>query len=293
MMELVGEVSAVSKSNEFFNIVVKDNSGNLTNVKINDLGDIKIGNIYKFILNKKEGERVSYSVISYISIDNFTLENKDKYLRDFYKKSPLSLEEEIKELKNYLSKIENKVIYDITNTLMNRYYVDFLTYPAASKMHHAYVGGLAYHTIGMLKLAESLKANYPYLKSDYLYAGVILHDIGKTKELSGNGDITYTLEGQLLGHLVIGAMEINEVAKELGYQDKEEVLILEHMVVSHHGIPQYGSCRKPQTAEAMALWFIDTIDSKFRLLGERLEQTPIGEWTDTIAVLEKSKIYNF
>lgn len=292
-MELVGKVTQISKSNEFHNIIVENPEGVLTNVKIKDLADIKIGDIYKFILNVKEGERVSYNVISYIKVDNFTLENKDKYLRAFYNKSPLSLEEEIKEIKNYLSKIKNKVIYDITNSLMNKYYDAFLTYPAASKMHHAYVGGLAYHTIGMLHLAEAFISNYPYLKSDYIYAGVILHDIGKTKELSGNGETTYTLEGQLLGHLVMGAMEIGEVAKELGYQDTEEALVLTHMIISHHGIPQYGSCKKPQTAEAMALWFIDTIDSKFRAMGERLDETEDNTWTDTIAVLDKTKIYKF
>ena len=88
----------------------------------------------------------------------------------------------------------------------------------------------------------------------------------------------------------MGAMEIGEVAKELGYQDTEEALVLTHMIISHHGIPQYGSCKKPQTAEAMALWFIDTIDSKFRAMGELLDETEYNTWTDTIAVLDKTKI---
>ena len=88
-MELVGKVTQISKSNEFHNIIVENPEGVLTNVKIKDLADIKIGDIYKFILNVKEGERVSYNVISYIKVDNFTLENKDKYLRAFYNKSPL------------------------------------------------------------------------------------------------------------------------------------------------------------------------------------------------------------
>lgn len=95
----------------------------------------------------------------------------------------------------------------------------------------------------------------------------------------------------MLGHLVLGAMEIELQAKELGYADKEEALMLEHMLISHHGQPQFGSAKKPMTAEALVLWYIDTIDSKFRVLGEELEKTQSGSFTDNIGVLDRTKIY--
>lgn len=292
-MELVAEIQAVSKSNSFFNVVVKDSNKEIFNIKIDDLSDLKIGELYKFILEKKNGERVSYNILSYTHVNDLPLEEKNKYLREFYNSSPISLEEEIKILNEYLSKVENKIIYDITNHIMNKFYNQFLISPAASKMHHAYVGGLAYHTIGMLKLADAFVNNYTYLKKDYLYAGIILHDIGKVKELAGNKDILYTLEGQLLGHLVIGVLEIDDAAKSLGYENSSEVLFLKHMMISHHGIPQYGSSKKPMTAEAMALWFIDTIDSKFRVIGERLDVTDVDTWTDAIGVIDKTKLYKY
>ena len=192
---------------------------------------------------------------------------------------------------NSINKIENKIIKEITIRLVEKYHDSFFIYPAASRMHHAYVGGLAYHSIGMLKLADGFIDNYPYLRRDYLYAGIILHDIGKAIELTGIQGTEYTLDGQLLGHLVLGALEINKMACKLGVEDTNEVRLLEHMLISHHGQPQFGAAKKPATPEALALWYIDTIDSKFRVLGEELEKTEFGSFTDTIGVLDKIKVY--
>ena len=143
----------------------------------------------------------------------------------------------------------------------------------------------------MLKLAKAFIDNYPYLNKDYLYAGILLHDLGKTRELSGVQASEYTLDGQLLGHLVIGALEISKMAERLGYSEAKEVKALEHMLISHHGQPQFGAAKRPMTPEAVALWYIDTVDSKFRVLGEELEKTKSSHFTDTIGVLDKIKIY--
>ena len=143
----------------------------------------------------------------------------------------------------------------------------------------------------MLHLADGFIENYPYLDKDYIYAGIMLHDIGKAIELTGCIDTAYSLEGQLLGHLVIGAMEIEKAAEKLGYSGTKEVLYLEHMLVSHHGLPQFGAAKKPMTAEALCLWHIDTIDSKFRTLGEVLEGTESETFTDAIGVFDRSKVW--
>ena len=118
-----------------------------------------------------------------------------------------------------------------------------------------------------------------------------MHDIGKAIELDGVYNTSYTVEGQLIGHLVLGAIEIGNVAIKLGYEDKEEVMILEHMLISHHGMPQFGSAKKPMTAEALALWYIDTIDSKFRVLEVELAKVNEGEFTDNVSVIDKMKFY--
>ena len=142
----------------------------------------------------------------------------------------------------------------------------------------------------MLKLIDPFLTIYPYLNPDLLYAGTILHDMSKIEEISGV-DGEYTKEGLLIGHLVMQTIDVDRIATQLGYQDEEEVLLLKHMIISHHGQYNFGSPKKPQTGEALLLWFIDTIDSKFTVLGEALESTAEGTFTTMLSVMDKMKFY--
>ncbi|MDE6656606.1 MAG: HD domain-containing protein [Anaeroplasmataceae bacterium] len=290
-MEIIGKVVAMNTSDGMENLSVLDQEGEAYNLKTSLDSVFQIGHIYIFEVKKNIGERISYIVESYQAVMDLSLKESDAILRKFYPDASYSLEEAQKFIYEILDKIDNKIIYDITKGLLTTYEKKFFIYPAASKMHHTYVGGLAYHTIGMLKLADTFLKNYSYLNKDYLYAGIILHDLGKTKELTGIEATEYTLDGQLLGHLVMGALEIGKIAESLGYGNTPEVRSLEHMLISHHGQPQFGAAKRPMTPEAVALWYIDTIDSKFRVLGEELGKTESNHFTDTIGVLDKVKIY--
>lgn len=292
-MELIGLVTTKMTSDGLCNLVVLDKEKNQYNLKmtLESSKGIIINHIYKFDCMKKEGQRVGFVVKEYKDIKEVNEENIDEIYRSFLASSPISFDDGKNEVLAYVEKIENKVIKDITVNLLNKYEDKFFIYPAAAKMHHAYVGGLVHHCLSMLHLADAFIANFSYLNKDYLYAGIILHDIGKATELDGVVDTAYSLEGQLIGHLVIGAIDIANAAKELGYEDKEEVLLLKHMLISHHGLPQFGSAKKPMTPEALALWYIDTIDSKFRVLGTELEKVEKGSFTDNIGVIDKMKIY--
>jgi len=293
-MEVIGIVTSISTSDGVYNLIVSDKNKNIINLKIlpEDAKNIQIGKAYSFQYEVVYGaERSSNKIISFTNVEDLPFELQDKTLRSFFKSSPLSIEDASKEVNKYIDKIDNEVIKDITKYLIDLYHDEYYIYPAAAKMHHAYVGGLAHHSIGMLHMSEGFIDNYPFLNKDYIYAGIMLHDIGKAIELSGVVHTEYTVKGQLLGHLVLGAMEISNAANHLGYQNKEETMLLEHMLISHHGVPQFGSPKKPLTAEALVLWYIDTIDSKFRVLGEELEKTKNGEFTEAIGVIDKSKIY--
>ena len=290
-MLFIGKISQMNTSDGRINLLVIDKNENQLNLKIKSDEKILLGHVYAFEYEKQEGERVSYLVKSYQEVEELPLTLMDETLRDFYKLSKISLENSEEEITSYISKIDNKIVKEITEFLVFHYHDKFYTYPAATKMHHAYIGGLAYHCIGMLHMADGFILNYPYLNKDYIYAGIILHDIGKTSELTGRVDTSYSLEGQLLGHLVLGAMEIEKAAEKLGYLGTKEVLYLEHMLVSHHGLPQFGAAKKPLTAEALCLWQIDTIDSKFRVLGEELAKTESNSYTESIGVLDKTKIW--
>lgn len=290
-MEIIlGKVAGVNTCDGGLNILVNLENGKTCNIKcsIEYRSSIIQNSIYQFHVSVEAGRYILEKTESIEGLDGRRIE---EIMGKFSTVSPIPYEDSKKIVYQYIDKIESSCIKEITLALVKKYEHDFFIYPAATKMHHSYVGGLAYHTIGMLNLGDALLVNYPYLKKDYLYAGIILHDIGKTKEFSGIQNADYTLKGQLLGHLVIGGIEIAEVAKELSYDNKEEVLILEHMLISHHGQPQFGAAKRPMTAEAIVLWYIDTMDSKFRMLGEELEKIDDGEFTDQIGVLERAKVY--
>ena len=142
---------------------------------------------------------------------------------------------------------------------MKKYQDKFFTYPAASSHHHNFASGLSYHVLTMLEIAKSLCNIYPLLNRSLLYSSIILHDLGKGNY--GPVATTYTVEGNLLGHISIASDEVAEAAKELGI-DGEEVMLLRHMILAHHGKMEFGSPKLPHLKEAEILFFIDNIDAK-------------------------------
>jgi 3'-5' exoribonuclease len=134
--------------------------------------------------------------------------------------------------------------------------------PAAMTMHHAFIGGLLEHVVSLLGLAAGVNTHYPELDRDLLLAGVILHDIGKIDELRYTRGIDYSTEGRLLGHITIGVQMVHEKIKAIpGFPPKLAVLV-EHLILSHHGSHEFGSPSLPQTREAVVLHFLDDMDSK-------------------------------
>ncbi len=152
--------------------------------------------------------------------------------------------------------------------------------PAAMTMHHAYLGGLLEHVVSLIGLADRVVAHYPELDRDLLLAGVVLHDIGKIDELRYTRAIDYSTEGRLLGHIVIGAGIVREKCKAIPGFPAPLVVLVEHLVLSHHGSHEFGSPTMPQFPEAVVLHFIDDIDSKMAGMRSTLEAAPIGPGED-------------
>ncbi len=134
--------------------------------------------------------------------------------------------------------------------------------PAGKTMHHAYIGGLLEHMLSLSKLALGVIDHYPWLDYDMMVAGVVLHDLGKIGELDYRAGFSYTMEGQLVGHISMAAQWIDEEARNVDGLDNETLLELKHIVLSHHGKMEYGSPKVPATAEALALHFLDNLDAK-------------------------------
>ncbi|WP_078598640.1 HD domain-containing protein [Evansella clarkii] len=211
---------------------------------------------------------------------------------DFMEKAPVSEAELREEIDQTIFHMKNETIRSITRSFVERYNQEFFVYPAAATIHHAFISGLAYHTVTMLRIAKSLSEIYPGLNKDLLYAGVILHDWGKIHEFVSETDTTRSRDGNLLGHIPIMAAEIKEVANNLGIdKDCEEVTLLQHLVLSHHGKPEWGSARTPLLQEAELLHMIDNIDAKMNTVSKALENTKAGEFTEKMFSLNNRSFY--
>ena len=143
----------------------------------------------------------------------------------------------------------------------------------------------------MLDLAEMLAAQYPILNRDLLVSGVFLHDLGKLQELSGAIVPSYTMEGRLLGHISLFQAEVAKIAASLGIADCEEVTLVRHMILSHHGVYEYGSPVLPMIPEAEVLHLIDNLDARMNTIEKALNATEEGAFTPRIFALENRSLY--
>jgi len=145
--------------------------------------------------------------------------------------------------------------------------------PAARQLHHAWLGGLLEHVVSLLGLADRVAAHYPLLDRDLLVTGVILHDIGKIRELEWETGFDYTVEGVLLGHIQMGIDLVEKTIATLpDFPDRLRTLVL-HMILSHHGKLEFGSPKLPMIPEALVLNFLDDLDAKMQAMASEFEKS--------------------
>lgn len=193
-----------------------------------------------------------------------------------------------------VNSFNDDIFKKIVSAILTEYRENLEVYPAAYKLHHAIVGGLMLHTASIVEMAEKTCQVYPNINRELLISGAILHDVAKTVEMdtSATGLCSgYTVSGELLGHLVMGAMIVRETAKKLNIDD-ERVLLLEHMILSHHGIPEYGSPVRPMFLEAEILSTLDSLDATIFEINNATSNTQVGEFTDRQWALDNRKLFN-
>lgn len=191
--------------------------------------------------------------------------------------NPIELTKEIKET---IMSITDDDIRNICLTIFSENKKEIATVPAAESVHHSEIGGLALHTCEMLRMGKSILSNFPYMNRDYLLAGIFLHDIGKIREMKRNkvGLVSdYTDEGKLLGHIVICVSYIEDVANRLKVP-YEKYLPLQHMVLSHHDKPEYGSPKPPMFVEAQMLHLCDMISAQANIYYNSTKDLDSGEF---------------
>nr|WP_263328420.1 3'-5' exoribonuclease YhaM [Neobacillus sp. Marseille-Q6967] len=280
-----------SNGKPFLTLILQDKSGEME-AKLWDANEEQEKNFAAQSIVKIVGELQNYRGKSQLKIKQIrrTGANDAVKIDDFLETAPLSKDEMISKLTQYIFEMRNPNIQRITRHLLKKHQMAFMEFPAATKNHHEFVSGLVYHVVSMLDLAKSIASLYPSLDRDLLYAGVILHDMGKVVELSGPISTVYTIEGNLLGHISIMVNEISKAAEELGISG-EEVVVLQHLVLSHHGKAEWGSPKPPLIKEAEILHYIDNIDAKMNMLDRALERVKPGEFSERIFALDNRSFY--
>jgi len=217
-------------------------------------------------------------------------EQDDYDISDLTPCAPMDADGAYRRVEALIDSMEDSDYQALCRELLRRHGENFRKVPAAKTVHHGFVGGLLMHTVYMLETAEFLAKLYrPIICRDLLLTGTLLHDFAKLEEftVSQLGLVTgYSTKGQLLGHLVMGAQEVAEVARELGIEEEKSVLV-QHMLLSHHGQPEFGAAVVPQCAEAELLSYIDNIDSRMEIYRENFEKLQPGEFSQRIFTLEK------
>lgn len=218
-------------------------------------------------------------------------ENIDR--EDFFKSAPEDTQEMYDYIIDKINSFKDEELKEVCLSFYEENKDRILYWPAAMSNHHAEYGGLLYHVKRMMMMGEKACEVYTYLNRDLLLAGVVIHDIEKLNELDSdeNGVVAeYTLEGKMLGHLVMGVAAIRDKCMELGI-GSEKTLMLEHMAISHHYEPEYGSPRKPLFPEAEMLHYLDMVDSKMFDMEDALTNVEPGGFSDKVFTLDGRKIY--
>ena len=264
--------SAVTKNGKpYDSIILQDKTGVLDG-KIWDPNSLGIDEFDALDYIDVMGDVTSFAGAMQVNIKRVRKAGEGEYdPADYLPVSENSADDMYRQLCDMISTVKNPYL----NTILRKPFVEdqefikaFQGHSAAKTVHHGFIGGLMEHTLSVARLCDYMAGAYPLLKRDLLITAALLHDIGKTKELSAFPQNDYTDEGQLLGHIIIGSQMIHDLAKEI--PDFPEVLENEliHCILAHHGELEYGSPKKPALAEAVALNLADNTDARMETLTE-------------------------
>jgi 3'-5' exoribonuclease len=219
-------------------------------------------------------------------------EDSEVDLGDYFPASTRNLDEMFAELRAFIAGIANPHLRSLLDAFMNDEKIArmYRTAPAAKTVHHNYLGGLIEHVLSVCNLCRTTAAHYQDIDLDLLLAGAILHDIGKTSELTYERAFSYSTDGQLLGHIVIGLQMVNDKIARLPDFPPKLRTLLEHMIVSHHGELEFGSPKVPVFPEALLLHHLDNLDSKMECMRAAIakDRNVQGCWTMYNPALDRS-----
>lgn len=284
------KVKTTKNGSQYLALTFQDQSGelngNLWDVTDQQVADLEAGKVVSLT-----GRRSSYQGNPQVEIQRVELK-LELSPNDFVLRAPESDAEIKAALRPFFTAITEPKWHQIINGLISKHGESYFSSPAAKSNHHAFVAGLAYHTLSILRLAKAIIPLYPGINEQLVYAGAILHDLGKTIELSGPVATEYTVEGKLIGHISIVDGEITAICEELKIPTSSEAVVaLRHLVLAHHGLLEYGSPVRPQVLEAELLHQLDELDASLLMMTSALAKVQPGEFTERLFAMDNRQFY--
>lgn len=286
-----------SNKKQYLDMMVSDKTGDLTAKKwdvadpeLPALNEITEGDIIKL-----KGIVTEWNGMRQIRVQKIrkAVPEDNVELMDYIKAAPEKAADMYGFILNAAEAMQDEELRKLCLRMLTDNKEKLMYYPAAAKNHHAELSGLLYHMKRMLMTAERICEVYTNLNRDLVAAGVIIHDMEKLNEIDADymGMASgYSFEGQLLGHLVQGIKSVDKLAEELGVGEEKKIM-LEHMILSHHYEPDFGSPKKPLFPEAEILHYLDMIDARMYDMQEALDATFPGEFSDRVWTLDNRRLY--
>ena len=257
--------SALTKAGKPYEaLILQDKTGTL-DAKIWEPGSVGIDDFDRFDYINVVGDITSFQGALQLNVKRVRKATEGEYEpKEYLPVSEYNVDEMYEQLLGYIKQMENPYLKKLAGSFFIEdadFAKRFKFHSAAKSVHHGFVGGLLEHTLSVTKLSAYFADNYKILNKDLLVCAAMFHDIGKLEELSTFPENDYTDEGQLLGHIMIGAMEIAERIKTIDGFPVKLAHEMEHCILAHHGELEYGSPKKPALPEAVALSYADNIDA--------------------------------
>ena len=282
--------------NAYLDLVLSDKEGEIF-ANLWDYNEVSHGKYETDSFVKVRGQISQYNGHDQLRIERIrhVIESDGVSVADYVKSADYSGDDMFNHLLSLVNSFKDEDLKKIVSYLLNENKEKILFFPAAFRLHHAIRCGLLMHTTSIVKLCEGVCKVYPFVNRELLISGAILHDIAKTVEFDvGETGIAsgYTVEGNLIGHLVMGAMMVKEAAVKLSV-DNENSLLLQHMIISHHGEPEFGAAVRPLFLEAELLSELDSMDAKVYEIMDAVSNVEKGEFTNRLWALDDRKFYKY
>lgn len=289
------EKKLTAKGVPYLDMTLADNSGEI-NAKLWDYKESPSNQFNALDFVKVRGTYVPFNDTVQFRVERIrnVIPEDNVAIEDYVPSACLTGQVMLAEIEKVVASFRDAELKCLVGAVIEKYREKLLYWPAAKNLHHAVRSGLLMHTLSILRLARGVCSIYRFVNYDLLCAGAILHDIAKIDEMQATATgiaAEYTVKGNLLGHLVMGAINIDRIGRELGISD-ETLTLVEHMLISHHGTPEFGAAKMPMFIEAELLSQLDLMDARLYEMHAAVEAVDEGAFTPRQWALENRNLYN-